>query len=173
MYASSIPTRFEPAKPPSRPNIKIKADAIPRNSVGNKFTETAIIMPAQLQQLRNTAKLNTIALNSVKKFKATHVIADIINQMPKMERIIWSFINLQCINSKHNIVQMIILCGNLFSNELATMLDIRKNMLTASNISYDNIFLLSKLAHLKNDTGSLVSHTKIIINIENFKPHPE
>lgn len=101
MYASSIPTRFEPAKPPSRPNIKIKADAIPRNLVGNKFTETAIIMPAQLQQLRNTAKLNTIALNSVKKFKATHVIADIINQMPKMKRIISSFINLQCMNLKH------------------------------------------------------------------------
>lgn len=55
---------------------------MPRYFVGNKFTDTAIMMPAQLQQLKNTAKLNTIALKSVKKFNEKHVNPDIISQVP-------------------------------------------------------------------------------------------
>lgn len=82
MYDSKAPTKLLPTNPPSRPNIRIKAVAIPRYLVGNKFTATAITIFAQLQQLKNTTKLMTIELNSVKIFNPTQVRAEIDIQQP-------------------------------------------------------------------------------------------
>lgn len=82
MYDNKAPTKLLPTNPPSRPNISIKAVAIPRYFVGNKFTATAITIFAQLQQLKNTTKLMTIELNSVKIFNAMQVRAEIDIQQP-------------------------------------------------------------------------------------------
>lgn len=58
----------------------MKEVAIPRYLVGYKLTAIAITRVAQLQQHKNTMKLITMALNSVRKFIAMHVNADTTSQ---------------------------------------------------------------------------------------------
>lgn len=81
-----MPTRVLPALPPSLPNIMIRELAIPRYLVGNKLTPTANTMFELEQQLRNSTKLSTVELNSVKIFNATHPTADKISQTPANQK---------------------------------------------------------------------------------------
>lgn len=102
--ASSTPTSVLPAEPPKRPNIIIKLLAIPRYLLGKKFTPTANTIFELEQQLRNTTKLNTVQMKSVKMLIATHANADTIDQTPaKKSHILSMELNSK---SKENMLKM-------------------------------------------------------------------